>query len=232
MFLMPAAMALDVSPVQLEEAKRMSQKALETANQAYQAQLKQPTSSSAMQMSALPTTQAQLPRLQAWINQAQTAQLLASQSESKLKGILFVSFSMPEASIKNYLKQASLINGGRSIKLAIRGLDESNSLIKTQQRLARLMTGVNAQVDIDPGAFDRFNIAQVPALVFYEEDAVNDALCALKGEKPSTVQPKQFMVYGEVSLLASIEHLLKTNQQAKPWRNELMSMRDAVIGKF
>lgn len=226
-------MAIDLSSAQLEEARRMSQQALSNANQAYQAQ-KHSDQITSMNIGSIPSTQARLSGLESWINQAQQAQLLSLQAESGIKGILFVSFSMSDSSIKSYLKQASLIHGGKTIKLAIRGLDESNSLIKTQQRLSRLMAGVNAQVDIDPSAFERFNITQVPALVFYEDDALNEASCALKAGNPAGKQIKasnHLVVYGEVSLAASIEHILK-DRSAKKWQGELTAMRDALVGKI
>lgn len=96
------------------------------------------------------------------------------------------------------------------------------------------MTGVSAQVDIDPGAFERFNIQQVPALVFFEDDSLTQAMCALKGDSKllSTNLDKVAMVQGEVNLVTAIEHLIHTNANAKQWQLELTSMRNAVVGKI
>jgi type-F conjugative transfer system pilin assembly protein TrbC len=151
--------------------------------------------------------------------------------QPQIKGVVFVSFSMPEESIKRYLSQASRINGGKTIKLSIRGLDESNSLIKTQQRISKLMKGKGAEVDIDPGAFDRFNVQSVPALVLYKDDPMAEAKCAVEGKTPADSESDYLMVYGDVSIDYAIDHLLK-DKSAKKWQSELTVMRDAVVGKI
>lgn len=236
-FVSLSSMAAEVSQADMAAAQRMTQQAVQDASKAYEQLSRQSTVDSKAQsinLSELPKANADLGKLQHWLHQAQAAQMLSSSASNKVQGLLFVSFSMPETSLKSYLKQAAEINGGRSIKLVIRGLDESNSLIKTQQRLARLMTGVSAQVDIDPGAFERFNIQQVPALVFFEDDSFTQAMCALKGDTKSLVAnvDKVAMVQGEVNFATAIDHLLRTNSNAKQWHKELTAMRDAVVGKF
>lgn len=145
-----------------------------------------------------------------------------------IKGIVFISFSMPDQAIRNYLMQASMINTGKTIKLAIRGLDESNSLIKTQQRISALMKGFAAEVDIDPGAFERFDVQTVPALVIYKDDPLDEAKCALEGKK---IENDYVKVYGDVSLDYAIDHLLK-DKKSLQWRKELTAMRTALIGKM
>lgn len=151
--------------------------------------------------------------------------------QPQIKGVVFVSFSMPEESIKRYLFQAARINGGKTIKLSIRGLDESNSLIKTQQRISKLMKGINAEVDIDPGAFDRFNVQSVPALVLYKDDPMGEAKCAVEGKTPEDSESDYLKVYGDVSIDYAIDHLLK-DKSAKKWEAELTAMRDAAAGKI
>jgi type-F conjugative transfer system pilin assembly protein TrbC len=153
--------------------------------------------------------------------------------QPQIKGVVFVSFSMPDESIKRYLSQAARINGGKTIKLSMRGLDESNSLIKTQQRISKLMKGKGAEVDIDPGAFDRFNVQSVPALVLYKDDPMTEAKCAVEGKTPADSEADYLMVYGDVSIDYAIDHLLKDKSaNAKKWQGELTAMRDAVVGKI
>lgn len=232
LFVSMKSLAVEVTTAELEAAKRLSQQAVQDARLAYQAQMAQKANNHSLpsvNLTQLPTPQASLANLQGWVRQAQSTQLLAGQ-EHPVKGIVFVSFSMPEQAIKNYLMQVARIHGGRSIKLSIRGLDESNSLIKTQQRISKLMTGMGAEVDIDPGAFERFNVQQVPAMVFYKDDPLGEAQCAIKGEK-SNHQTDYLMVYGDVSIDYAIDHLLK-DKSAKQWQNELTAMRDAVVGKL
>lgn len=227
-----STLAVEVTTADLEAAKRLSQQAVQDASLVYQTQMAQkanPNTPASVNLTQLPTTQASLTNLQGWVRQAQSTQLLAGQGQ-QVKGIVFVSFSMPEQAIKNYLMQVARINGGRSIKLSIRGLDESNSLIKTQQRISKLMKGMSAEVDIDPGSFDRFEVKQVPAMVFYNDDPLSEAQCAIKGEK-SNGQADYLMVYGDVSIDYAIDHLLK-DKSAKKWQGELTAMRDAVVGKI
>lgn len=152
--------------------------------------------------------------------------------DGKLKGIIFISFSMPEDSIKRYLYQASKVNNGRTVKLVVIGLDESKSLIKTQRRIAKLMKGHSAEVDIDPGAFERFQIKSVPAFAFYEDDALAEAQCALEGKpQQKSANDTRMVVYGDVPLDYAIDHLLK-DKRSKQWKNELAVMRDSAAGKI
>lgn len=221
--------AVEVTAADLEAAKRLSQQAMQDARLAYQAQQKANNRLPSVDLTQMPAPQASLTNLQDWVKQAQSTHLLAEHNK-QVKGIVFVSFSMPEKTIKNYLMQAARVSGGRDIKLSIRGLDESNSLIKTQQRISKLMKGISAEVDIDPGSFERFNVQQVPAIVFYKDDPLGEAQCAIKGEK-NTPQTDYLMVYGDVSIDYAIDHLLK-DKSAKQWQNELTAMRDAVVGKI
>lgn len=70
--------------------------------------------------------------------------------------LIFVSFSMPDASLKTLLLQANQ----RGVRVVIRGLID-NSWKKTQEKL--MAFGEN--IDIDPKAFEHFGVHVVPTFV-------------------------------------------------------------------
>ena len=72
---------------------------------------------------------------------------------------VFVSFSMPEKLLQQILEESAL----RHTPVYIRGLYH-DSMHETAQKLMRLGSQ-NFNLNIDPDAFERFDIRQVPALV-------------------------------------------------------------------
>lgn len=75
--------------------------------------------------------------------------------------LIFVSFSMPEHSLKLWAKQAESVNG----KVLIRGFIE-NSFSKTALRMRELFKDdKTAEWLIDPESFERYGIKAVPAVV-------------------------------------------------------------------
>ncbi len=226
-----------VTEADLSAAREQAAKASQAANAAFEASKSKPNQGIQWDMMPKVVTTKNPNMLDQVM---QSANALSAQNglptgllRPQIKGVVFVSFSMPDESIKRYLSQAARINGGKTIKLSIRGLDESNSLIKTQQRISKLMQGKGAEVDIDPGAFDRFNVQQVPALVLYKDDPMGEAKCAVEGKAPTDSEADYLMVYGDVSIDYAIDHLLKDKSaNAKKWQGELTAMRDAVVGKI
>lgn len=74
---------------------------------------------------------------------------------------VFVSFSMPEHLLQQTLSESARLN----IPALLNGLVD-NSMPKTVQRIQSLSKTVpNLNLQIDPTAFERFGIKQVPALV-------------------------------------------------------------------
>lgn len=71
--------------------------------------------------------------------------------------LVFVSFSMPETSIKSLFQEAHLHNA----VLVMRGLYQ-NSFVQTAQKLQEL--GVT--IDINPELFETHNISSVPTFIF------------------------------------------------------------------
>ncbi|MEE9452034.1 MAG: type-F conjugative transfer system pilin assembly protein TrbC [Gammaproteobacteria bacterium] len=105
-------------------------------------------------------------------NEAPAAELLNSlqtlsqnQKNAEPQVMLLVSFSLPEASLKQYIAQAAYLD----IPLYIRGLYQ-NSLLATQQKIARLLgEDIQGGLAIDPTKFSQFNIERVPTLVIAQD---------------------------------------------------------------
>ena len=112
-------------------------------------------------------------------NEAPATELLNSlqalsqnQKNTKPQAMLFVSFSLPEVSLKQYIAQAAYLN----IPLYIRGLYQ-NSLLATQQKMLRLLgEDIQGGIAIDPTKFSQFNIERVPTLVIAQDEQRFDAV--------------------------------------------------------
>jgi len=74
---------------------------------------------------------------------------------------VFVSFSMPEILLKETLAESARLH----IPAVLNGLHQ-NSMAKTASKIFKLSRDVpNLNLNIDPTAFERYSIHQVPALV-------------------------------------------------------------------
>lgn len=88
------------------------------------------------------------------------AKLTKVETNSSSELIIFVSFSMPDESIKNYARQAKKVGG----RLIVMGLIE-DSFQKTQKKLMDL----GVELDIDPNQFEQHDIRKVPTIVLIQE---------------------------------------------------------------
>lgn len=127
---------------------------------------------------------------------------------------VFVSFSMPDITLKRLLIQAARIDAS----LILRGLVDDN-MGKTKDKITQLMeadefghTKINGGFAIDPTLFQRFDITQVPAFVL---TSVPVARCDKAG-CPSTDYVR---LYGD----ATIEYVLETMAREAP-----ASMQDSA----
>jgi conjugal transfer pilus assembly protein TrbC len=94
---------------------------------------------------------------------------LLDPSKGKNQTLVFVSFFMPEASLKSLFQEAPLYNA----ILVLRGLYQ-DSFVKTAQKLQEL--GIT--VDINPELFEKHHIASVPTFVFLKD---GHSIFSLKG---------------------------------------------------
>lgn len=90
--------------------------------------------------------------------------LLLALKVHAIEPMVFVSFSMPEVLLKQTLAEAA----DYQIPVFLNGLI-ANSMAKTAEKLMSLSQAIpNLTLEIDPTAFERFGIHQVPALVVAE----------------------------------------------------------------
>ncbi len=91
---------------------------------------------------------------------------LALTSAGHCSSHLFVSFSMPDKLMEETLKESARLH----IPATLNGLYQ-DSMPKTMEKIAKLTQKVpDLAFQIDPTAFERFNIHQVPALVVEQGD--------------------------------------------------------------
>nr|WP_269471174.1 type-F conjugative transfer system pilin assembly protein TrbC [Thiomicrorhabdus aquaedulcis] len=129
---------------------------------------------------------------------------------AKLK--LFISFSMSDASIASYIKEANRL-GRDNVSLVVNGLKKGTSMKETSSYISTLTKGQNVSVEIDPPSFERFRIKSVPALVVYHDDPMYEAKCAISGQTEElTVLEEWEGTLGDVSIAYSIDKLLDSNE--------------------
>ncbi|HZW61156.1 MAG TPA: type-F conjugative transfer system pilin assembly protein TrbC [Candidatus Babeliales bacterium] len=118
-------------------------------------------------------------------------------SESNV--LVFVSFSMPQTSIKGWMNEAEKIHA----PVVIRGL-VNNSFKATIQKMTELASDNHGGVQLDPTLFKTFNIKQVPAVV-----VTNNANCLPNQTCTNTYD----VVYGDVHLDYALEKIARQNDE-------------------
>lgn len=117
--------------------------------------------------------------------------------------MVFISLSMPEATLKRLVSQAARAKAS----LLIRGL-LNGSLRDTVARTQALLAGQSVAFQIDPQAFERYAITQVPSFVLVREGA--DSTPCGDGGRGSCAPPNDYVrLAGDVSLdyaLGQIQH--------------------------
>lgn len=129
------------------------------------------------------------------IKQALASGAALSQKPSLL---IFVSFSMPEATLARLVDQAAR----SSATLALRGLSES-SLKRTVARIQKLIGTRKVAFQIDPQSFERFSVEQTPTFVLIRAGA-QPVSC---GESQCLPNDSFVSVSGDVSLDYALEHI-------------------------
>lgn len=123
----------------------------------------------------------------------------------KLK--LFLSFSVPEASIKKYIKEADKL-GRDNISIVILGMKKgTKSLVDTMRYVSELTKGKSVSFEIDPPSFERFGITKVPALVAYQDDPAYEMKCATAKTEKDMPEEHFEGVYGDVSIQYSLTRM-------------------------
>lgn len=145
--------------------------------------------------------------------------------EPKVKVKVFISFSMNDESLKRIIDQADLI-GREQISLSLIGLKELSNWQLTLSKISDLTAGKDVVIEVDPNGFEKYGISQVPAIVLYRDDPVEEARCAIEGDKEKLKHLQSYIgVYGDVSIEYALDHLLKTEFD---WKNEISLLLEKV----
>lgn len=140
-------------------------------------------------------------------------EMQAIPEHSIYKTAVFISFNMPEDSLRKMFSEVAPIM--EQVVFVLRGFDESKNMLKTVQRINRLIGSSHAQVNIDPEKFERFGIHSAPALVVYRDDPEAEQQCILEGRDVEEVRGEFVGVYGDASIEYSLSYLEKnTNNSA------------------
>jgi len=143
--------------------------------------------------------------VQKLLEQQPAASATATAAPTQSAALIFVSFAMPEASLKALLDESAKTGA----PLVLRGMVDG-SMKRTLARLRALVTGVRTDgpqptITIDPTAYARFNVDKVPSFVF--------ALESIRPcERETCPTPLHLKVSGDVSLSYALDMM---SSQAK-----------------
>lgn len=94
---------------------------------------------------------------------------LNQENNSQQKILIFVSFSMPKESLKQWLLQAEK----NSAPVLLRGF-KNNSLRETLSEFQSIQSETKSGIQIDPISFEKFGVTKVPAVVIQQADKNNE----------------------------------------------------------
>lgn len=107
--------------------------------------------------------------------------------------IIFVSFSMPDESIKGWMREAKIIDA----PVVVRGFI-NNSFKDTINKIGVLTRDNQGGVQIDPTLFQRFQVEKVPAVVVVKEPNCLPGMSCVLGYD---------IVYGDVTLFYALNKI-------------------------
>lgn len=119
--------------------------------------------------------------------------------------IIFVSFSMPEESIKEWIRDAKLIHA----PVVIRGLIH-NSFKETTHKMAEIVEKERGGVELNPLLFKKYHIKKVPAVVLtHGGECLPDQSC-----------DEQFnVIYGDAELEYALNQFTRLDDVLSPFAN-------------
>lgn len=113
--------------------------------------------------------------------------------------IIFVSFSMPPASLKNWMRDAEKIHA----PVVIRGLVD-HSFKETTKKMMALTEDNHGGVQLDPTVFDYFHINKVPAVVVTSNEHFD-------------------VIYGDVTLAFALNKVVDQNDSLSPIARDVLN---------
>ena len=133
-------------------------------------------------------------------NALQTAITQANQPRNDV--MIFLSLRMPENALKQWIAEARTINA----PIMLRGL-ENNSLLQTSQHIRALSNNTGNGMQINPKAFEDYQVTVVPALVVTGQSNPGD----------------YDIIYGNASLTDLLDEVGKKGTTGKETANVLLS---------
>lgn len=115
---------------------------------------------------------------------------------------IFISFSMPNESIKGWMAEVEKIGA----PVVIRGL-VNNSFKETWKKVSEFTHDNKGGVQLDPNLFRRFQIDKVPAVVI----AKNDSCLPTQ-----TCMDEYDVIYGDVTLSYALKKIADRNDALSP----------------
>ncbi|EPI7791811.1 type-F conjugative transfer system pilin assembly protein TrbC, partial [Neisseria gonorrhoeae] len=136
-----------------------------------------------------------------------TASQEARQAAEKADLMVFVSFSMPEASLKRIARETAKAGG----VMVIRGFKDDS--LKATVKAAEELAALQGDMLIHPELFDHYGITEVPVTVIARnsEDGLDG--CAVNSELGMCTE--HVAVKGDVSLHSALEHLIRESEDKK-----------------
>lgn len=117
--------------------------------------------------------------------------------------IIFISFSMPEESIKGWIRNAKFIHA----PVVIRGLIH-NSFKETTQKMTEIVKKERGGVELNPILFRKYHIEKVPAVVL-----THAGECL-----PNQSCDERFnVIYGDVELEYALNHFSRLDDALAPF---------------
>jgi len=121
---------------------------------------------------------------------------------------VFISLSLPEPTLQRLMDQAADLG----VPLLLRGLHR-NSMRQTAERIQALLGSRNTGVQIDPDAFERYGVTQVPSFVLAPGNGSADPTACAKNTAQCKVTEDYLRVSGDVSLDYALQHLIRARPQ-------------------
>ncbi|MEO8402132.1 MAG: type-F conjugative transfer system pilin assembly protein TrbC [Gammaproteobacteria bacterium] len=123
--------------------------------------------------------------------------------------IIFVSFSMPEESLKEWIREAKIMHA----PVVIRGL-LNNSFKDTVNKISFLTKENHGGVQIDPTLFRKFQVNKVPAVVVFKEPScMTNMSCTLDYD----------ILFGDVTLSYALRKISNQQDSVSAIANEALT---------
>jgi conjugal transfer pilus assembly protein TraW len=168
------------------------------------------------------------------------------------KTLLFISFSMPENMLKNYIEEAHSLFKSKKQKIifVLNGVKDGD-ILQTQKIILNLVKDRSVSVIIDPRLFEEYDIKQVPSIVkingskdIYNRTtgstSIKYALETIDEQQKTTNSNSNdnhsnklgntFLVQ-EQSILDLIQERLRTQFDVKKWQQEFVENSNKYINR-